>query len=90
MDEEKPEVFTVSVGNLPPRCDALIKITYVTELEVDGDNIVFRLPASVSAQQQKSATAQITQTTTESVNVEATDAKFGLQVTPFYNNIFLK
>mgnify|MGYP001042127532 CR=1 FL=1 len=34
MDEEKPEVFTVSVGNLPPKCDALIKITYVTELEV--------------------------------------------------------
>ncbi len=34
LDEEKPDVFTVSVGNLPPGADVLIKITYVTELEV--------------------------------------------------------
>lgn len=34
MDEEKPDVFSVSVGNLPPKCDAIIKIIYVTELDV--------------------------------------------------------
>jgi hypothetical protein len=48
--------------------------------QVDGDDIVFRLPASVSAQQQRRAAAQTTQTTTETVGVEATNARFGLQV----------
>jgi hypothetical protein len=52
----------------------------ISSSQVDGENIVFRLPASVSAKQQKSAAAQTTQTTTETVSVEATNARFGLQV----------
>eukprot|EP01059_Diplonema_ambulator_P004215 TRINITY_DN13917_c0_g1_i1.p1 TRINITY_DN13917_c0_g1~~TRINITY_DN13917_c0_g1_i1.p1 ORF type:complete len:1934 (+),score=336.58 TRINITY_DN13917_c0_g1_i1:55-5802(+) len=36
LDEsETPDVFQVSVGNLPPKTAVVIKITYVTELEVD-------------------------------------------------------
>jgi len=35
QSEESPDVFTVSVGNLPPKCHAFIRITYVTELTVD-------------------------------------------------------
>jgi len=56
MDEETPvcvicmyqyyvsvfDVFTVSVGNLPPGASVLI--TYVAELLVEGENIVFSLP----------------------------------------------
>ncbi|XP_033113003.1 protein mono-ADP-ribosyltransferase PARP4-like [Anneissia japonica] len=48
MDEETPDVFTVSVGNLPPNSEVLIKITYVAELAVDCGNIVFNLPGSVA------------------------------------------
>ena len=62
MDEETPvyatciyqydvsvflqDVFKVSVGNLPPGASFLIKITYVAELLVEGENIVFNLPGS--------------------------------------------
>nr|XP_034334282.1 protein mono-ADP-ribosyltransferase PARP4 isoform X4 [Crassostrea gigas] len=53
QDEETPEVFTVSVGNLPPGAMVVIKITYVTELQVDGDLINFRLPGSVAPWKQK-------------------------------------
>lgn len=47
------EVFTVSVGNLPTGAVVVIKITYVTELQVDGDLINFRLPGSVAPWKQK-------------------------------------
>eukprot|EP00105_Crassostrea_gigas_P013451 XP_011429775.2 PREDICTED: poly [ADP-ribose] polymerase 4-like [Crassostrea gigas] len=53
QDEETPEVFTVSVGNLPTGAVVVIKITYVTELQVDGDLINFRLPGSVAPWKQK-------------------------------------
>ncbi|VDI59028.1 poly [ADP-ribose] polymerase [Mytilus galloprovincialis] len=48
QDEETPDVFTVSVGNLPPDCVALIKITYVSELQVEGELINFTIPGSVA------------------------------------------
>jgi len=48
MEEEKPDIFSISVGNLPAFAEVLIKIIYVTELGVDGPNIVFVLPSSVS------------------------------------------
>ena len=42
------DVFTVSVGNLPAGAAVLIKITYVAELQVEGEMISFRLPGSVA------------------------------------------
>ncbi|CAF1257536.1 unnamed protein product, partial [Didymodactylos carnosus] len=36
MDQEQPEVFSVSVGNLPPNCEVVIKITYVVELAIEN------------------------------------------------------
>lgn len=33
MEEEKADVFSVAVGNLPPRTSVLIKITYVAGME---------------------------------------------------------
>lgn len=47
QDEDSPDVFTVSVGNLPPNADVLIRITYVTELPMDSqDKVVFVLPGT--------------------------------------------
>ena len=46
-------MFTVSVGNLPPQAIVVIKITYVTELQVEGELINFRLPGSVAPWKQK-------------------------------------
>ena len=38
----------VSVGNLPPKSDVLIKITYVAELSLEDDRISFLLTGSVA------------------------------------------
>ncbi|XP_033122166.1 protein mono-ADP-ribosyltransferase PARP4-like [Anneissia japonica] len=61
MDEETPDVFTVSVGNLPPNSEVLIKITYVAELAVDSGKIVFNLPGSVAPWKKDSALSVTTQ-----------------------------
>jgi Ca-activated chloride channel family protein len=48
LDEERPDVFVASVGNLPPGKELLLKIVYVTELHVDDDGLRFVLPTTVS------------------------------------------
>jgi Ca-activated chloride channel family protein len=48
LDEERPDVFQASVGNLPPGKDVLLKLTYVTELTVEGDRLRFVIPTTVS------------------------------------------
>lgn len=55
------DVFTVSVGNLPPGAQVLIKITYVTELTVDGEHICFSLPGSVAPWTRDKALEEVTQ-----------------------------
>ncbi|XP_071800756.1 protein mono-ADP-ribosyltransferase PARP4-like isoform X2 [Asterias amurensis] len=79
MDEEKPDVFTVSVGNLPPLTTVVIKITYVAELAVDGDKILFTLPGSVAPWRKDDALAQETQTDVKTVKVNS-DTKRALSV----------
>ena len=54
-------MFTVSVGNLPPGASVLIKITYVAELLVEGENIVFNLPGSVAPWKKDAALDTTTQ-----------------------------
>jgi hypothetical protein len=48
LDQERPDVFVASVGNVPPGGEALLKITYVTELAVEGESIRFTLPTTVA------------------------------------------
>jgi hypothetical protein len=48
LDEERPDVFQASVGNLPPGKEALLKLTYVTELTVERDSLRFSIPTTVS------------------------------------------
>ncbi|XP_053483538.1 protein mono-ADP-ribosyltransferase PARP4 isoform X2 [Ictalurus furcatus] len=69
MDQDAPDVFTISVGNLPPGATVLIKVTFITELVVRAGTIVFSLPGSVAPWQQSSALNQRTQTTVEKVCV---------------------
>ncbi|KAH9525129.1 Protein mono-ADP-ribosyltransferase parp4 [Bulinus truncatus] len=61
QDEETPDVFTVSVGNLPPGACVLIKITYVAELQVEEELISFKLPATVAPWKEDSALKYSTQ-----------------------------
>jgi Ca-activated chloride channel family protein len=48
LDEERADVFTVSVGNLPPGREAVLRITTVSELPLEGDAIRFTLPTTVA------------------------------------------
>ncbi len=48
LDEERPDVFQASVGNLPPGKEVLLKLTYVTELAVAGNSLRFSIPTTVS------------------------------------------
>ena len=55
------EVFSVSVGNLPPKANVLIKITYVAELPFDGELINFVLPGCVAPWTKVAAMATVIQ-----------------------------
>ena len=48
LDEERPDVFVASVGNLPPGKEVLLKIVYVTELGVTDEGLRFTVPTTVS------------------------------------------
>ena len=48
LDEERPDVFQASVGNLAPGKEVLVKLTYVSELAVEGDALRFVIPTTVS------------------------------------------
>lgn len=48
LDQERPDVFTARIGNLLPGKEALVRITYVAELGLEGDDLRFMLPTTVS------------------------------------------
>ena len=58
------------MGNLPPGASVLIKITYVAELVVEGENIVFSLPGNVAPWKQDKALDQTTQTDVKTTKVK--------------------
>ncbi|CAF4227906.1 unnamed protein product [Rotaria sp. Silwood2] len=70
MHQEQPEVFSVSVGNLPANCEVIIKITYVAELSFENNDIIFRLPAKVASWQSKQVLEMKDQTILPSINLE--------------------
>lgn len=48
LDQEKADVFTMSVGNVAPGQEVLIRITTVAELGLEGEEIRYVLPSTVS------------------------------------------
>ncbi|PWA26202.1 hypothetical protein CCH79_00013719, partial [Gambusia affinis] len=69
MDQDAPDVFTISVGNLPPGATVLIKVIFVSELVVRDGSILFSLPGSVAPWQESAALNQTTQVSVEKVCV---------------------
>ncbi|KAJ8350946.1 hypothetical protein SKAU_G00260760 [Synaphobranchus kaupii] len=82
MDQDAPDVFTISVGNLPPGATVLIKVTYISELVVRAGSLLFTLPGSVAPWQQSKALNQRTQVSVEKVCVddEQSDRLFALDM----------
>ena len=78
QEDEAPNVFTVSVGNLPANSDVIIKIRYVIELEVEmydanSSAMVFRLPNSLSPVTCDKALDTRTQGATSTIGMKAED-----------------
>jgi Ca-activated chloride channel family protein len=48
LDEERPNIFTLSVGNLNPGASASIEIEYIALLEAKGPEVRFFLPTTIS------------------------------------------
>jgi Ca-activated chloride channel family protein len=48
MDEERPNIFTLSVGNIKPDSSIIIEITYVTILDSHNSEVRFYLPTTIS------------------------------------------
>lgn len=77
------DVFTVSVGNLPPGAEVAIKITYVCELPVKvneddmTDYIEFHLPGCLasSVKNQVLIAGPVTQTTVDRVSADSTQLR---------------
>ncbi|XP_066476989.1 protein mono-ADP-ribosyltransferase PARP4 [Tiliqua scincoides] len=70
MDQDGPDIFTVSVGNLPPSVKVLIKITYITELSYEKGSLSFHLPAAVAPWQQDKALNENTQDIVRKVSIK--------------------
>ncbi|XP_075054975.1 protein mono-ADP-ribosyltransferase PARP4-like isoform X2 [Mixophyes fleayi] len=71
MDQDAPDVFTVSVGNLPPKSTVVIKISYVTELTCLYSWITFSIPGTVASWQQDKALKENTQDVVTKVGIES-------------------
>lgn len=48
LDEERADVFTASIGNLPAGKEVVVRITTVSELPAEGEGLRFTLPTTVS------------------------------------------
>ncbi len=48
LDEERPNIFTLSVGNLNPNSEVMVEIEYVTFLDMEGPQVRFFLPTTIS------------------------------------------
>ncbi|KAG6922628.1 poly(ADP-ribose) polymerase family member 4, partial [Chelydra serpentina] len=77
MDQDAPDVFTVSVGNLPPKTTVLIKVTYITELSFQNGCITFQMPAALAPWQQDKALNENTQDTVKKICVKQIGTKKG-------------
>lgn len=48
LDEERPNIFTLSLGNLNPNASAIVEIDYLVMLEAHGQEVRFFLPTTIS------------------------------------------
>lgn len=48
LDEERPNIFTLSLGNLESKASAVVEIDYVTTLDMHGQSVRFFLPTTIS------------------------------------------
>jgi len=70
VDQERPNIFTASVGNLPPGAIATIELRYVTFVADEGDARRFVLPTTVSPRYVADQGPEVGQPDGERINPE--------------------
>ena len=80
LDQERPNVFTASLGNLPPGQEAVVEICYVARLRPEGDRYRLTFPTTVSPRYVPAQAPEVGQPDAERVNPERWLAvPYGLQ-----------
>ena len=79
MHQEQAQVFSVAVGNLPANNEAIIKITYVAELEIENGDIIFRLPATMASWQSKQVIESKDQSIVPSIGIVDEKVEFSFK-----------
>jgi Ca-activated chloride channel family protein len=82
LDQERPNIFTVSVGNLRPQQTIEIAITYVTLLTFEGAAVRLLIPTTVSPRYVPVGPPEVGQPDGEHVNPPAQETvPYGLTLT---------
>jgi len=82
LDQERPNIFTVSVGNLRPQQTIEIAITYVTLLTFEGAAVRLLIPTTVSPRYVPAGAPEVGQPDGEHVNPPAQETvPYGLTLT---------
>ncbi|MFT6400495.1 MAG: Ca-activated chloride channel family protein [Bradymonadia bacterium] len=68
LDQQRPNIFTASVGNLEVGQEATVAISYVCKLEQDGPAVRFVLPTTIAPRYSPSTAAEVGQSDSEKVN----------------------
>ncbi|CAF2163335.1 unnamed protein product [Rotaria magnacalcarata] len=79
MHQEEAQVFSVAVGNLPAHTEVIIKIIYVAELEIENDDIIFRLPTKMTSWQSKKAVETKDQSILRSIGIVDEKVEFSFK-----------
>ena len=89
IDQETSELFKVNIGNLPPNCKCIIKIIYITELEVQNEEIFFRLPGNISSWQLINTDKEVLQESVVSKFINKLNDKAWIKNTSFVASILM-
>jgi len=82
LDQERPNIFTVSVGNLRPQQTIEIALTYVTLLTFEGAAVRLLIPTTVSPRYVPAGPPEVGQPDGEHVNPPAQETvPYGLTLT---------
>jgi Ca-activated chloride channel homolog len=68
LDQERPNIFTASLGNLKPGQEVTVQIKYVALLNLEGDAVRFMLPTTIAPRYSPSAGPEVGQPDAERVN----------------------
>jgi Ca-activated chloride channel homolog len=82
LDQERPNVFTASVGNLKPKQTIEISITYVALLNFEGPAVRLMIPTTVSPRYVPQRPPEVGEPDAERINPPARDSvPYGLTLT---------